>query len=251
MKNYHLYIITNKVNGKKYVGITTRGYKARWDAHLKDCFRDSHRCYGTILYNAMRKYGTESFEMTFINEYKSWEELCDEEKILIKNLNTHFKDGYGYNMTYGGDGLFGYKWSKEQLARRPKKRSAAAIAKLKANPNAKITKLGGKNPSAREIVVDGILYTAISTAAKTIGIKNGTLRMRILSKNYPTYQYADNGTPNKNLANKKNNRSRKIQVYDKIYKSVVEAATQLNMSRHVLRKRAVTKKHVDIFYVDK
>lgn len=251
MKNYHLYIITNKVNGKKYVGITTRGYKTRWNAHLRDCFRDSHRCYDTVLYNAMRKYGTDSFEMVFINEYNSWEELCAKEKFLIKNLNTHFKNGYGYNMTYGGDGIFGYKWTKEQLAKRPKKRSTAAIAKLKANPNTKISKMGEKNPSAREVIIDGISYPAISVAAKAINISSNLARHRIISKKYPTYQYTDGKGPDKSLANIGNANCKKIQVYGKTYESAVMAANELNMNCETLRRKANNKKLVDIFYVDK
>jgi len=34
MKNYHLYLITNKTDNKKYVGITKLGYPNRFDIHI-------------------------------------------------------------------------------------------------------------------------------------------------------------------------------------------------------------------------
>ncbi|MBH9580891.1 hypothetical protein DOS62_06615 [Staphylococcus felis] len=48
--SYEVYKITNKINGKSYVGITTQGIKERFKQHCQ-----SKSCVG----NAIRKYGKE------------------------------------------------------------------------------------------------------------------------------------------------------------------------------------------------
>lgn len=51
----------------------------------------------------MQKYKIEDFEWTILEECNN--ELLNEREIYwIKEKNTHFKEGYGYNMTFGGKG---------------------------------------------------------------------------------------------------------------------------------------------------
>lgn len=61
MENYHLYLITNKINDKKYVGITKLGYLTRWKRHIKLIEKGSNHL--IVLYNAIRKYGIDAFEL--------------------------------------------------------------------------------------------------------------------------------------------------------------------------------------------
>ena len=50
----------------------------------------------------MRKYGINNFEMHVLKTYEKWEDGCELEKYLIKQLQT--LNPLGYNMTAGGDG---------------------------------------------------------------------------------------------------------------------------------------------------
>lgn len=94
----YIYLRTNKVNGKKYVGqVITRRFKARqnrWN-NLK------HSYAGPAINNARAKYGLDAFDFEILKECED-EELNYWEKYYIKELNTRVP--YGYNMTDGGDG---------------------------------------------------------------------------------------------------------------------------------------------------
>ena len=102
MRSYDVYKITNKVNNKIYIGITSKGLSARWKEHL---YNAEHGC-PFKLHNAIRKYGKENFSIELIDFCNSWEELEEKEKQYISEYNT-LSDEFGYNMTEGGDGTIG------------------------------------------------------------------------------------------------------------------------------------------------
>ena len=104
---YTIYQILNKVNQKVYIGITTRDNPIdRWNEHLNDYSRLDF-----ILYRAMRKHGIENFEFSVLEQTDSLETLKKLEMRYIQEYNSCGSNGY--NMTLGGDGLFGYEHSKE------------------------------------------------------------------------------------------------------------------------------------------
>lgn len=96
------YLITNKINNKGYVGITTRSLSRRWYEH-----RFVENSCGQLLGKAIKKYGEENFEIKPIASAKTLENLKSIEKDLIAQFKT--KVPFGYNLTDGGDGVFGYK----------------------------------------------------------------------------------------------------------------------------------------------
>lgn len=88
-----VYCIENVLNGKRYVGITTRTIKERFAEH---CKAESY------IGKAIRKYGVENFKLYELAVANSREELCNLEVYYIEKYNT-FKNGY--NQTIGGDGV--------------------------------------------------------------------------------------------------------------------------------------------------
>lgn len=97
-----IYLITNLVNGKSYVGITRRSVDERWAEHLQDASGAKSR---RALTNAIRKYGVSAFNIEEIGKADDWDSLCAAEIELIESLQT--KVPAGYNMTNGGDGARG------------------------------------------------------------------------------------------------------------------------------------------------
>lgn len=93
-----IYVITNDINGKQYVGKTNDTIEARYKYHLQD--RRRRKCEKRPLYSAMNKYGIEHFSIEELEECSS-EEAPAREAYWIDKLNTYH---YGYNATRGGDG---------------------------------------------------------------------------------------------------------------------------------------------------
>lgn len=94
----YIYKITNKINGKVYIGQTSKTIEERWKRHIIDTKRKDRK--NSAIQNAILKYGKENFSIEEI-------EKCD-----ISELNNReiywiaFYDSFhnGYNCTLGGDG---------------------------------------------------------------------------------------------------------------------------------------------------
>ena len=110
-----VYKIQNIVNNKSYIGWTSKTVDFRWGEHKKDAlkFRDNRK-----FYNAIRKYGTNSWNVTTLCEVENKEEALKKEIEFIV-----FYDSYnnGYNSTLGGDGNNGIIMSEESNLKRSKK----------------------------------------------------------------------------------------------------------------------------------
>ena len=93
-----IYKITNVVNNKVYIGLTTTSLKKRWYAHIRDSKKSEKH-----LYAAMRKYGLDNFKIEVIDDTaKDMQELGKLERKYIKLYNST-DPNYGYNITYGGE----------------------------------------------------------------------------------------------------------------------------------------------------
>lgn len=127
-----LYVITNKLNGHQYIGVTARSVNRRWLKHLS-AIRCGKR---SKFYNAVRKYG-ESF---FI--FKSLAVLVDFKEALETEVRAIAVFKPYYNTTLGGQGALGYKHTEAELKRmaervkgtvgywKGKKRSAETLEKI-------------------------------------------------------------------------------------------------------------------------
>lgn len=100
-----VYIIKNLVNGREYVGKSVN-IRARLKDHCEA--RDKSK----YLYRSMAKHGLENFEACVYLEGTE-QELSELEVLLIEERNTF--SPLGFNMTLGGEGSTGYKFSNESL----------------------------------------------------------------------------------------------------------------------------------------
>lgn len=89
----YVYKTVNKVNGKIYVG------KKHSSVYVEDYYGS-----GKLILRAIRKYGIENFTNEVIEFYPSLKELNEGEKYWIKELDSQYKSGKGYNISFGGDG---------------------------------------------------------------------------------------------------------------------------------------------------
>lgn len=94
MGEYVVYVHQNKINGKRYVGITNNTSK-RWYGKGKKYENCPHFA------TALRKYGWDNFHHVVIVRDLTFEEANVLEQYFIAMYRTQEK-AYGYNMTRGG-----------------------------------------------------------------------------------------------------------------------------------------------------
>lgn len=92
---YEIYVMTNLINKKVYVGQTRQGIKKRMMQHA--CPSDG--C--PLLRNAIKKYGQENFEVLKLDCAKTREEANKKEKMWIALFDSANSDK-GYNLSLGG-----------------------------------------------------------------------------------------------------------------------------------------------------
>lgn len=95
-----IYKITNNINQKIYIGYTTVSITERMRRHKNDDPKAN-----TILGRAIKKYGWENFKYEIVEECEDKEELLILEQYYILELSSRTPNGY--NMTGGGERLFG------------------------------------------------------------------------------------------------------------------------------------------------
>jgi group I intron endonuclease len=93
MKLSGIYTITNKVNGKLYIG-SSNDMKGRLSSHKSCLKRNLHR--NTHLQRAWNKYGESNFEFEILEECKE-QYLNSQENYWCYWLNTHNRR-FGYNI---------------------------------------------------------------------------------------------------------------------------------------------------------
>lgn len=102
--NYTVYAHINKINGKMYIGLTSKSVDERW--------RNGKGYKKSYFNNAIKKYGWDNFEHEVIASNLSEKDAKNFEILLIDKLQTN-NSNFGYNLTKGGDGLKGFIPSKE------------------------------------------------------------------------------------------------------------------------------------------
>ena len=112
---FWIYVITNLVNGKIYVGQHSgpclQSYlKANIWAALRGEDSKPH------LYNAFRHHGQEFFVIRGLARAMDKQQMDELEKFFIRTLESQDPD-IGYNITAGGRGALGYKHTDEHKER--------------------------------------------------------------------------------------------------------------------------------------
>ena len=92
----YIYKITNQINQKSYIGLTTQAYDERWKQHIRSIGTNNEYA----IHKAFKKYGIENFSFEIIEECDN-SLLAEKEKFWIKQFNTFLN---GYNLTRGGEG---------------------------------------------------------------------------------------------------------------------------------------------------
>lgn len=178
----YLYVITNKVNGKQYVGVTDTPSR-RYAQHL--CYLGS-RVGSMLVHRAAGKYGVTNFTFDVVacgdNAY-----ILSMERCFIDRLRTKAPDGY--NLTDGGEGRHGAvvseasrvrmseaqklrqypaDWGSRQRHWLGRTHSSSTRAKMRESALQRATKgLGGKR---KAVTVNGQPFMSLKDAAVVLTI---------------------------------------------------------------------------------
>lgn len=249
-----IYKILNLINGKLYIGQTSKTLKYRWSLHVRSNKNSRY------LTNAIKKYGPLNFSIEQIDTATSQEELNEKEKYWICFYKSTDRN-IGYNIQPGGykgkhseetkkilskmklgklNPMYGKSPSKETTLKRIQaitglKRSKETIEKIK---------LANVQKIAIKCHQNGKTYTSISEAGRDLNIKTGAI-CRVIKGNRShvhgyTFEYIDRPTIYKKLLTSeekseilKNRKIIKLPILcvtnNIIYKTVTEAAKALNL----------------------
>jgi len=183
-----LHVVTNLINGKQYVGITTNIEQRRRE-HLSG--------HGSkLLHHAISKYGRHSLQWEVWYEGdEAWIKMMEYRAIVM--LETRAPNGY--NLTLGGEGSVGWrpsaatreKFHHRRNGMKGRKHTEETCQKIRAKalgrkPHPKTLRMltdtaGAKNPRARRVTVDGVAFGCIKDAALATGINVNTLYSRLRS----------------------------------------------------------------------
>ena len=119
-----VYLAVNRVNGKKYVGITRLTLDRRKDKHFTNA-----RCgYPQHFYCAIRKHGEDNFVFSVLSSCQSYKAAGIEERRLISEMRPE------YNKTEGGEGVVGHRHNKETRKKMSRAKGSRAPWKTGAMP---------------------------------------------------------------------------------------------------------------------
>lgn len=112
-----IYKIINTINNKIYIGKTVKQIKHRFQSH---CYYALKRESPTHLHRAIRKYGRDNFIFEEI-------ETCKESILSEREIYWIAELSPDYNMTLGGEGMLGYKFTDEQKKRSSESRKGLNV----------------------------------------------------------------------------------------------------------------------------
>lgn len=108
---FYIYKIINKINNKIYIGKTSN-IKKRLKKHIESMKYSNST---SILHKAFKKYGIDNFIIEEIDRCNTQEEASQKEIYWIAYFKSNickYPDDNGYNLTDGGEGTNGLKWTE-------------------------------------------------------------------------------------------------------------------------------------------
>jgi hypothetical protein len=238
-EGYKIYLITNSVNGKQYVGLTIGTLADR----LKQHFAAARKGRKAPLPNAIRKYGESAFSIQLIRaDAQSYEELQDQE---INEIATRDSIRNGYNSAVGG--AVGITKPITVQGKRFGSRAQAAehygvdvavfnlrVNRLKWTPE-EAAGLTEKTWKGKEVAVEveGVNYPSIRQAAIALGKDFRKVYDRFSEKGWTLEQALDLAPPPDTVKAV----GLQLTAFGVSYKSISKAAEAHGINSESLRRR--------------
>ena len=226
-----IYIITNEINGKSYIGQTcAKNPNQRW------CNGRGYSRRNPAFYNAIQKYGWDNFEHEIlVDNIPTLEEANKLEIEFIAKYHTYIRDPEcnGYNNTIGGQGR-AHEQSEET------KQKISATLKNRVFTPEHLAKIQANLPKKSIICIEtNIIYESIAEAHNQTGISYDNIKTAVRGKRNSAggYHWANSNDTEqieylKTLAGKCKASKRKIRCVEtnQTYESISEAARILGVN---------------------
>jgi group I intron endonuclease len=219
--NHFIYITTNLLNGKQYIG----------DHSCYNPICDNYLGSGIYINKAIKKFGKENFKREILESFNSKEEAFNAQEKYIKLYKTHVSQG-GYNISWKGGhqcsksvsietrlkmsqiktGKKRKPFSEEHKLKLKQKNSHRLIAYNRSKEGREmVSKLfkgkkkffseehkinigkasKGRKIPGKSIVIINKKYDSLHEASRKLKIPLNTIRHRLLSKNFRDWYYTN------------------------------------------------------------
>ncbi|MBR0090231.1 MAG: GIY-YIG nuclease family protein [Lachnospiraceae bacterium] len=178
MKNYCVYCHTNKINGKKYVGMTRMKPTSRW-ANGKG-YRNQ-----PVFFEAINTVGWHNFTHEVLYTDLSKDEAEKLEVELIKEFNSASEE-HGYNVDFGG--MSGAKFGEEHRRNLSKscmgrKMCADAVERLRDRMTGSTNPMYGRKRRNEPMktrkpvmcIESGKVFPSVAEASRSTGVNQGDI----------------------------------------------------------------------------
>lgn len=175
---YWVYIHRNKINDKRYVGITGQeAPELRWGRAGSGYYNNKH------FYAAIKKYGWDAFEHTIVASDLTADEAAKLERELIAKYQSN-NPLFGYNICCGGETNILPQSSLDKISKANKGRIMSDDVKRRRaeNPNP---------PKAVRVVCDGVEFRSIADCAKHYGVSPKTISQWLSGTHYVPREFID------------------------------------------------------------
>lgn len=177
-----VYLVTNSVNGKRYIGVTTRtNLRRRESEHVCGARRCEHN--GTF-HRAIRKYGRDAFVWSILGRFENATQALAHEIKLVAELKPEYNSTRGgeYPPTPTAENIEKlrrlHKGNKYRLGMTHDERTRSLLSTL-AKKQRQWEKWGNIGPMsvARKVVCldDGQVFESASAAARHYGVAKSLL----------------------------------------------------------------------------
>lgn len=171
-RKWKVYVHENKINGKRYVGITKQDANKRW--------RNGNGYVGSeYFFRAINKYGWDGFEHSIILDGLSKEDAENIEIELIKKFNSNKRE-CGYNIQSGGNTSGTHSEETIEKIKNAisgenhylygKHPSESTLEKMR------VINSGGKNNKAKIVVCDGNRFSCAKDCADYYDIPYSSMK---------------------------------------------------------------------------
>jgi len=181
---YKVYKITNLINRKLYIGLTSRKLSKRLYEH-------STQNGATAIHKAIKKYGKHNFIIEKIDETLCRQTAMEKEQnwIIFYDSMNHKK---GYNLTTGGEFFNHTPETKKKISDAQKGSKNHMYGKTVTEEQKYKISLGYRPRIKIKCNETGMIFNSIKSAALTYGLNRGSLSRHIrgLYKRVGKYTFA-------------------------------------------------------------